>query len=202
MNLAGVLDPTARTALLVEGESDRAAVETLARRRALPLRPGRVQVVPMGGVTNLGHHLAALSAHPEVRVGGLYDAGEEHVVVRSLDRAGLRPPGDTADLTTVGFFRCERDLEDELVRALGVEGCVAVIAAQGALRSLERLRGQPAQRGWSMEQVLHRFLGSGSGRKELYARLFTEAVPDDRVPQPLDAALRWALADQAPASHP
>ncbi|HEV6953448.1 MAG TPA: TOPRIM nucleotidyl transferase/hydrolase domain-containing protein [Promicromonospora sp.] len=200
MNLAGVLDPTTRTVLLVEGESDRAAVEALARRRALPLGPGRVQVIPMGGVTNLGHHLAALSAHPDVRVGGLYDAGEEHVVVRSLERAGLRPPGDTSPLPTLGFFGCERDLEDELVRALGVEGCLAVIAAQGALRSLERLRGQPAQRGWSTAQVVHRFLGSGSGRKELYARLFTEAVPDERVPEPLDAALRWALAAPPPAS--
>nr|BFF16935.1 hypothetical protein GCM10025730_04560 [Promicromonospora thailandica] len=157
----------------------------------------------MGGVTNVGHHLTALAAHPvPVRVGGLYDSAEERVVLKALERAGRRVPGDTTPLSALGFFGCERDLEDELVRALGVDGCLEVIAAQGALRSFERLRRQPAQQGWTVPQVLHRFLGSGSGRKERYARLFTEAIPQGRVPEPLDGVLRWALRDEPPPPLP
>jgi len=44
----------ARTAVLVEGWSDQAAVETLARRRGLDFRAERILTIPIGGITNLG----------------------------------------------------------------------------------------------------------------------------------------------------
>ena len=44
-------------------------------------------------------------------------------------------------------------------------------------------------KGWSREQVLHRFLGSRSGRKAAYARLLVEALPPGREPAPLSAVL-------------
>lgn len=191
MNLAGVLASSTRTAVLVEGESDRAAVETLAARRGLPLAGLGVQVVAMGGITNIGHHLIALGGQ-DVRLGGLYDAAEERFVIKGLARVGLRPFAATTPLADLGFFRCDRDLEDEFIRAIGVEGFLALITAEGELRSFERLQGQPAQRERTTTEQLHRFIGSKSGRKERYGRRMAEVLPLDRVPAPLDAVLRWA----------
>ncbi|GAB2483984.1 hypothetical protein GCM10027063_27480 [Promicromonospora xylanilytica] len=191
MNLAGLLAASTSTAVLVEGESDRVAVETLAARRGLPLADLGVQVLAMGGITNVGHHLVALRDQ-EVRLGGLYDAAEERFVVAGLDRVGLRPFAATTPLADLGFFRCDRDLEDELIRAVGVDGFLALIEAEGELRSFERLRGQPAQRERTTTQQLHRFIGSKGGRKERYGRRLAQALPLDRVPAPLDALLRWA----------
>ncbi|MFI2487570.1 TOPRIM nucleotidyl transferase/hydrolase domain-containing protein [Promicromonospora kroppenstedtii] len=197
MNLAGILAPSTSTAVLVEGESDRAAVEALAARQGLPLATLGVQVVAMGGITNIGHHLVALLDSPvrtsqPLRIGGLYDAAEERFVIKGLDRVGLRPESARASLSAHGFFRCDRDLEDELIRALGADAVIELITAEGELRSLERLQGQPAQRDRTTAQQLHRFFGSKGGRKEYYGRRLAEAVPLDRVPQPLAGLLRWA----------
>ncbi|MFD6445793.1 TOPRIM nucleotidyl transferase/hydrolase domain-containing protein [Promicromonospora sp. NPDC060204] len=197
MNLAGILAASTSTAVLVEGESDRVAVEALAARLGLPLADLGVQVVAMGGITNIGHHLVALSGERPadargVRVGGLYDAAEERFVIKGLDRVGLRPEAATTPLSEHGFFRCDRDLEDELMRAVGTDGFLALIKAEGELRSFERLRGQPAQRERTTTQQLHRFIGSKGGRKERYGRRLAETLPLDRVPAPLDALLRWA----------
>lgn len=195
MNLAGILAASTSTAVLVEGESDRAAVETLASRRGLPLAALGVQVVAMGGITNIGHHLVALGDQggQRVRVGGLYDAAEERFVVKGLDRTGLRPFTATTPLSDVGFFRCDRDLEDELIRAIGVDGLLALVESEGELRRFELLQGQPAQRARTTMQQLHRFIGSKSGRKERYGRRLAQVVELDRVPVPLDALLRWAV---------
>jgi hypothetical protein len=144
----------------------------------------------MGGITNIGHHLVALDGR-DLRVGGLYDAAEERFVSNGLVRVGLRPFADTTPLTALGFFRCDRDLEDELIRAIGVDGFLALIEAEGELRSFERLRGQPAQRERTTTQQLHRFIGSRSGRKERYGTRLAQVLPLDRVPAPLDALLRW-----------
>ncbi|GAA2231895.1 hypothetical protein GCM10010413_32700 [Promicromonospora sukumoe] len=197
MNLAGILAASTSTAVLVEGESDRAAVEALAARQGLPLARRGVQVIAMGGITNIGHHLVALvdlppNATRTIRIGGLYDAAEERFVVKGLDRVGLRPAASTTPLSEHGFFRCDRDLEDELIRAVGVDAFVELIAAEGERRSFERLQGQPVQRDWTVAQQLHRFLGSKAGRKEYYGRRLAEVLPLDRIPEPLEALLRWA----------
>jgi hypothetical protein len=168
----------ARTAVLVEGESDAAAVSVLAGRLGRPLDALGAVVVPMDGITNVRRHLTALGG-AAVRPLVLCDAGEEVVVRRAL---GLPA---SADAEEHGVFTCVVDLEDELVRAVGLEAVEAVIAAEGDLRPLRTLRRQPAQRGRPPEEQLHRFIGSISGRKLRYARLLAEAVPLASVPPPL-----------------
>jgi hypothetical protein len=167
-----------RAVILVEGASDRRAVEVLARRRGRHLAAERVTVVAMGGITNLGHHLDRLG--PGVTVTGLYDRDEEAWVRRVLARRA----------TPVSLHACDLDLEDELIRALGVPAVLDVVGARGDSAAWAALRRQPFHRDHPEHQVLHRFLGTTSGRKIEYAGLLTDAAYDlDRVPEPLDAVL-------------
>lgn len=179
---------TLRSAVLVEGVSDRAAVQALAGRLGRDLRAEGVAVVAMGGVTNV--RACAARYGPSglgVRVAGLYDAPAEAVVRRGLAAVGLG--AGSGPLPDVGFYACRADLEEELIRALGGAAVEEVIAAEGERRSLHLLAGMPVQRDWPRERVLHRFLG-GAGRKERYATLLVDALKPDRIPAPLAALLK------------
>lgn len=164
--------------LLVEGESDRTAVTTLAGRLGQDLYD--VDVVSMGGITNLRRHLAELAGDRVVAL--LHDAGETSYVDRTLARH------DRA----VARFVCDADLEDELIRALGVPRVLDVVAAGGDLESWHILRNQPFHRGRAEQAVLRRFFGTTSGRKEKYAGLLTAALGPDQVPAPLAGVLAAA----------
>lgn len=170
-------EPVIDRVVLVEGESDRAALETLAVRLGRDLPGERVAVIAMGGATNVAHHLARYG--PGVRLIGLCDANEAAAFRRAFERAGRE-----AEL-----FVCDADLEDELIRALGVAEVERVIAEHGELGSLELLRRQPAQRGRSAQAQVRRFMGSQSGRKLRYARLLVQALEVERAPEVLVAVL-------------
>jgi hypothetical protein len=175
-------------AVLVEGESDAEAVRALAEQRAVDLADRGVEVVPMGGVTNMARYVAELGPRGRgLRLTGLYDAAEERFVRGGLERGGVAVG---PDLARHGFHRCERDLEDELIRALGVPAVLEVVEAAGDRQPWETLTRQPFHRGRSAEVVLRRFMGTTSGRKLRYAGLLVEAgVELDRVPPPLVALL-------------
>jgi hypothetical protein len=176
--------------VLVEGRSDRAALEALARRRGTVTGPGGICVLAMGGVTSIGHFLDLLGPRGlNVGLGGLCDSGQEDRVRRALERAGLGPVRTHADLEARGFYMCTADLEDELIRAVGAAAVEQVIAAQGEARSWRTFQNQPAHRNRDVCQQLHRFMGTRSGRKSQYARLLAEAVDLARVPRPLDRVL-------------
>jgi len=191
-----------RTVVLVEGESDRVAVTTLARRIGRDLADEGVEVVAMGGATNV-HRFLGRYADPAagVRVAGLCDLGERRHFARAILRHGLGPwpfpdrsagrrAGDgTTELSTYGFFVCVRDLEDELIRCLGADRVVEVVADEGEAGALATFRQQPAQRARPVEAQLHRFLGTHSGRKAQYARALVEALPDGVSPAPLAGLL-------------
>jgi len=182
------MQPTAY--VLVEGESDRVALLTLAGRLGRDLVRDGVEVVALGGATNVGRwleELAATGASPALA--GLYDAPEERYFRRGLERGGHGPVPDRARLEALGFHACVPDLEHELIRALGVAGVEAVIEAQGELTSLRILQHQPAQRSLSSIQHVHRFIGTRSGRKSLYAQALVEALDLDRAPVPLARVL-------------
>ena len=176
--------------VLVEGESDRQAIEALASRRDRDLDAEGVDVLAMGGATNVGRFLARCGPQGlDLRLAGLCDVGEEPLFARGLDRIGLGPIGGRADLERAGFFVCDLDLEDELVRALGAERVVELLEAQGELASFRTFQRQPAQRARPVEHQLRRFLGTRSGRKVRYGRLLVDALPTDRVPAPLEGVL-------------
>jgi hypothetical protein len=180
----------ARTVVLVEGMSDKAALEALAGRRGRSLAGEGVVIVAMGGATNAGHFLEALGPHGLcLRLAGLFDAAEEACVRRAMARAGLGSGLSLTDMEARGFYACAADLEDELIRALGAGAVEQVIRAEGESRSFSRFQKQPAQRRRGLDRQLHRFLGTRSGRKSRYARLLTEALDPSRVPRPLDRVL-------------
>jgi hypothetical protein len=176
--------------VLVEGMSDQSALATLAVRRGRDLAAEGVFIVPMGGATNIGHFLAAFGPQGfGVRLAGLCDQGEEPEVRRALGRAGLRPGPDRADLERLGFFVCVADLEDELIRALGVAVTEQLIDGQGELGSFRTFVNQPAQRSRPRDQQLRRFMGTRSGRKIHYGHVLAAALDPARVPRPLDGVL-------------
>jgi hypothetical protein len=180
----------ARTVVLVEGVSDQIAVETLARRLGRDLAAEGVVVLPVGGARGFAKYLRRFGpAGSGVRLAGLCDAGEAHVVGRGLTAAGLGVPGSPAGMARLGFFVCVEDLEDELIRAAGPARVTEVFAAHGDLGAFRTIQRQPAWRGKDEAAQLRRFLGAGAQRKLRYARLLTEAVGLDQVPRPLAGLL-------------
>jgi hypothetical protein len=181
------------TVVLVEGVSDQVALTTLALRRGRDLAGDGVQVLPMGGATNVGRYLQEYGAGgAQVRLAGLCDLGEVRFFRRALDRAGLAGAGPDSGndaLERLGFFVCARDLEDELIRSLGAPAVVDVVDQQGELALFRTFQKQPAQRPKPVEAQLHRFLGTHSGRKAQYARALVEALPTGVAPRPLDGLL-------------
>lgn len=191
---APVLAPGARVVVLVEGASDAVAVQAAARRLGCDL--GGVSVVSAAGVGNIGG-LAAQYRAEGVQLRGLCDAAEVPWVCQALTRAGVGIALDRAGLERLGFFICDRDLEDELIRALGVERVLDLIAAQGDQAAFATLQRQRAWRDAALTDQIRRFLGAGAGRKIRYAGVFVQEVALERMPGPLRAVLD--LAQQKPA---
>ena len=176
--------------MLVEGVSDQVALETLAARCGRDLAAEGVAVLPIGGATNIGSFLERFGpAGLDVTLAGLCDSGEEAHFRRGLRLAGLGADLGRAEMEELGFFVCDADLEDELIRALGAGYVEQVVAAEGELGSFRILQKQPAQRGRSIEAQLRRFMGSRGGRKIRYARLLVDALDLSCVPRPLEGVL-------------
>ena len=183
-------DLIASTVVLVEGDSDRLALGALAERRGRDLGAEGVSIVAMGGATNAAAFLTRFGPLGSGRkLAGLCDAAEEGAFRRALERAGLGSVPTRAAMERLGFYVCVADLEDELIRSLGVARVEEIVEAQGELRSFRTLQKQPAQKGRSLEAQLRRFIGSRAGRKAVYARLLVEALDLARVPRPLDRVL-------------
>ena len=184
--------PELRAAVLVEGLSDQLALQALAKRRARNLDAEGVSVVAMGGATNIRSFLNRYGPNGfDVKVAGLCDAGEEGDFRRGLEGAGLGSNLTRADMERLGFYVCVADLEDELIRALGVAAVERVIEAQGELLAFRTFQREPQWRARSAEEQLRRFFGTHRGRKIQSAALLVEALDLARVPRPLDAVLAY-----------
>jgi hypothetical protein len=181
----------ARAAILVEGWSDQAAVEALARRRGRDLASEGIVVVPIGGATNVERFMHALGSRGlGLQLAGLYDIAELQHVRRALERTAIGEGHATIErVAELGFFACDADLEDELIRALGTSAVEHVLDGEGELASFRRFQEQPAQRGRDLHAQLRRFLGTRAGRKVRYGTLLVDALDLDRVPRALERVL-------------
>src|SRR5919201_6301729 len=176
--------------VLVEGISDRVAVETLAGRHGRNLDAEGVSVVPIGGAQAIGRFLSQFGPQGlDVRLAGLCDVAEEHEFRRGVELAGIGSNLSRTEMERLGFFVCVEDLEDELIRALGADSVEQVVDAQGDLGPFGTLQKQPSWRGRPREEQLRRFMSSGGRRKIRYARLLVDALGLTQVPRPLDLLL-------------
>lgn len=179
--------PDASGAVLVEGASDRGAVERLAYRLGRDLHSEGVIVVAIAGATNVDRFLKVLGPEGhDVRLSGLCDSGEAREFAIALQRAGLAHDITVQDLAEYGFFVCDGDLEEELIRAVGADGVLEVMREQGQLRSFWRFQNQPAQREKTIEAQIWRWMGN---HKIRYAPLLIDALDVDRIPAPLAGLL-------------
>jgi hypothetical protein len=176
-----------RAVVLVEGPSDKVALETLAARRGRDLAAEAVSVLATGGAQAMGRFLTLYGPRgSDLPLAGICDAGEEGALRRALERTGFGHDLDRGALERLGFFVCERDLEDELVRSLGAAAVEEVLAAHRQLGSFRTYQKQPAHRGRTTDEQLLGFLTNWKVR---LAAPLVQALDLDRVPQPLDGVL-------------
>jgi len=186
-------DLRVRRVILVEGVSDRAAIEALAELLGRRLEEEGIGIIPMGGAMSIGRFLRVLG--PEglgVLLSGLCDAREERFFRRGLEAAGIGSNLDREGLEALGFAICDADLEDEMIRALGTETVEQVIADEGDLAAFRTFQKQPYQRTQPLDRQVHRFFGTIGGRKERYGRALASRLDPDAIPRPLLLALNGA----------
>lgn len=180
----------AEAVILVEGIADQIAIETLAPRLGRDLDSEGVVVLPVGGAQAITPHLREFGPMGEhLELAGLCDADAAETFRRALVRAGVGRPTTDDEMAELGFHICHRDLEDELIRAVGPDRTEIVIEAQGDLGSFRTFQKQPDWRGRPVEEQLHRFFGSQARRSLRYSRLLIETVDLERVPGPLAAVI-------------
>jgi hypothetical protein len=154
--------------ILVEGVTDRIALEAVAERLGLDLV--EVEIVPIGGAQAIRR---AAAQYEGERVVGLCDANEERSFRRVL--------GDAT-------FVCDKDIEDELIRALGPSRVEEVVAAEDELGIFRSFQNQLFWRGRPVEAQLRRWLQNG-GRYLRYPPLMIAAMEPHEIPAPLAGVL-------------
>ena len=157
--------------VLVEGITDRIALQAVAAKLGRDLAAEGVAVVPIGGAQAIRR---AAAQHEGERLVGLCDAPEERWFRRVL--------GDAT-------YVCVEDIEEELIRALGCAGVEEVIAAQGELETFRNFQNQVAWRGRPVDRQLHRWLRAANRRNKRYPPLLIEALEPEQVPGPLAGVL-------------
>ena len=160
--------------VLVEGISDRIALEAVAVKLGRDLEREGVTIVPIGGAQAVARAAAHYSGSG---VAGLCDAPEERWFRRAL--------GDAV-------YVCTENLEDELIRALGPERVEAVIVAEDDLDTFRTFQNQPAWRGRPREAQLRRWLHAADRRNSRYPPLLVAALDPSEIPAPLAGVLAAA----------
>jgi len=157
--------------ILVEGVTDRIALEAVAAKLGLDLGAAGIEIVPIGGAQAIRR---AAAQYDGERAVGLCDVGEERYFRRVLGAA---------------TYVCVEDIEDELIRALGPAGVEQVIATQGELETFRGFQNQLAWRGRPIDAQLHRWLRSAHQRNKRYPPLLIEALDPEKMPAPLAGVL-------------
>ncbi len=158
--------------VLVEGITDRLALEAVAARLGVDL--AGVEIVPIGGAQAIRRAAAEYEGEHLV---GLCDANEERFFRRVLPDA---------------TFVCVKDIEDELLRAVGVPRVEELLAAEGELTTFRHFQNQPAWHGRSAAEGLPRWLQC---RRIVAAcscsclPLLVEMLDADEIPAPLAGVL-------------
>jgi len=168
-------------------------------RLGVDLSAEGILVVSMGGATNILRFLDALEPERGPAVVGLCDAAEADYLARRLHARGRAASPDATGLPTAGFHVCDADLEDELIRALGVAATEQVFDDEGELESFRAFQRQLYQRPRPVDAQLRRFIASHAGAKLRYAASLVNRLDPDAVPGPLARVLHDARNRHRPA---
>ena len=183
-----------RTVVLVEGRSDRVALERLAGRLGYDLAAAGVTVVDVGGVTNFRSYLMRYGPQGQKRrLAGLCDEGERRIVLRALEAAGVGSQLTVDDMPRLGFFTCEGELEDELLAAVGPEAVLAIIEQNGDLPRFRIMQRQLLYRSASLHTQVRYLM---TQKKIAYAPRLIDALDLAAVPQSLAQVLEFAMRDE------
>lgn len=179
----------ARKVIIVEGISDALALRAFSRRLGRSLDAEGVTLLSADGGGGLDAYLKLLGpAGLGLDVAGLCDADQEAQWGKWLEDAGLGQSLDRAGMEALGFFVCDQDLEDELIRAVGLTGVEHLVAAEGEDQALQTFAQQPQQAAKPRQDVIRAFFRK-QGRKARYAPLLVDAVPAGQEPRPLTELL-------------
>lgn len=183
--------PEAGTLLIVEGITDQIALAAITAAAGRDLAADGVLVAPIGGAHAIGRVLTrVIGDRPGLRLAGLCDRREEVVFRDALAATGIGSPRTRQDMERLGFYVCVDDLEQELIRAVGVAGVLDLFDSQRDLRSFRAFQKQPAWRGCPVDAQLYRFVRSVSERNLRYAGLLAAAAArQGTVPRPLARVL-------------
>ncbi|GAB3167300.1 hypothetical protein GCM10027059_27910 [Myceligenerans halotolerans] len=186
--------PEAGTLLIVEGITDQIALAAISSAGGRDLAADGVLVAPIGGAHAIGRVLTrVIGNRPGLRLADLCDRREEAVFRDALAATGIASPRTREDMERLGFFVCVDDLEQELIRAVGVVGVLDLFDSQRDLRSFRAFQKQPAWRGRPIDAQLYRFVRSVSERNLRYAGLLAStAARQGTVPRPLAGLLDTA----------
>jgi len=173
----------------VEGVSDKYALEALALRKNRNLNADGVSIVVMEGAGSIKTFLALLGPNGlRVQLAGLCDAPEESKWADALKAHGFGTKLDRTVMASLGFFVCDKDLEDVLITAVGEQETLRIIDTQGETAAFALFAKQPTQAGKSRHEQLHVFLHS-RGRQVTYAPLLVDRLNLKKLPPSLEGVI-------------
>lgn len=179
----------ARRAILVEGLSDKYAIEALAARKNRNFDAEGVSIVTMEGASGIATFLALLGPRGlRVSLAGMCDASDEANWATALSDLGFGAGLNRAAMAALGYFVCDEDLEDELANAFGDNETVALIESQGDKPAFEKFVAQPAHAAKPLHDQLCEFLHK-RGRQIRYAPLLVDAIDTAKMPAPLEGVV-------------
>lgn len=180
----------ARSVVLVEGPSDKYAVEAVALRLGRNLDGEGFSVLAMEGGCGLGTFLKLFGpAGFDLTITGLCDVDKEQQWANALEDAGIGNNLDRAAMEALHFYVCDRDLEAELMQALGDDAVLAIIDAEGDRASFERFAASPDYQNEPTREQLRAYIHK-RGRNIRYAPLMVDKVEMAAMPYSLTGVLQ------------
>jgi putative ATP-dependent endonuclease of the OLD family len=180
----------AKRIMFVEGPADRLAVLSLARRNNWSLDSMGLTVIALNGADVLGWYLKLFGPKGfQLPVCGLCDLDHVTQWASYLEDAGFGTNLSPRDMEIAGFFVCDSDLEDELIRALGEAIVLQAIQENGDTNAWTLFRQQPKYRTMNQSDQIREFLAK---RKVGYAPLLVSKL-SSTIPRPLQEVLAFAI---------
>jgi AAA domain, putative AbiEii toxin, Type IV TA system len=169
----------ARHVVLVEGITDYQAVRLIATKLGRNLDAEGVAVLPLDGGGTLKVYLELLGPDGlDLDLAGLCDADYEQDWRSKLAGAGLTVT-TRQEMEAAGFFVADRDLEDELVAALGTTNTQVVISNDGAAGDFQQFANSAGQQGEPLAEQLRAFVQKKKTRwtPQLAAAIAPASIP-------------------------